>query len=545
MRLRLRRGFIVAPRKYRMPELAWQGGIDYGALESAPESYKWWLNCFGYLRCLLRGDFAAADRAIVRAIVSDWMAKNPRGAPASGRAWDGHAVALRARVLGEVFLRGEDWLRPLLAEHAAFLAADENYQGHWNHGVDQSIALVDVAQALGLPECARIGADRLAGALTTVVDEQGATIEQAISYQLYSYKQLATAVDRLRAVGVDADVTDRWNRMPLFLAHATRPDGTYFCLGDTEVQAATAIPGTAAEYAATQGREGIEPAHSVAVYERAGYVFGRSGWGRRRPFAEETAFALRFGPPRAIHGHLDHTSLTYFSRGTEILRDGGFHGYTDDAVRAHLRAPAAHNVAMCTDPARRALNPHTTLSRQSLDPRFCHLRMEDEPSIGVRRRRDVVVFFEPECVVVMDRLDAATPVRFQQVWHFGDQCELVPMDDTSYRDERLGFTVRQLWPLDDLEHLPAGSGRQVALCAGAAMYDTCFAPTLVATRHGRQAKFLTVFTFDEAGIPLHVHSDLVRSGGVRRQLQVSSPAWVGRVTQFEDGELACEVAEAG
>jgi hypothetical protein len=527
-----------------MPELPWRQGIDYVQLEAAPESYKWWLNCLSFLRHLLAGEFGPSDRAILRCIVTDWVRKNPPQAPSSSRAWDGHAAALRTRVLSNALLQGEAWLGGLLEEHAAFLAAEENYHGHWNHGVDQSIALVDVALALERADLARVGADRLVGALSTVVDEQGATIEQAVGYQLYSYHQLAAAAERLKAVGVVSSVTERWRRMPLFLAHATRPDGRYFCLGDTGTRAAAVIPDTPAEYAASQGQRGPAPEQCVAVYEQAGYAFGRSGWGRRRPFAQESAFALRFGPQRAIHGHHDHTSVCYFSRGTEILRDGGFHGYPKDGTRMHLRSSEAHNVVTCTDPSRKRLNPHTVLSRRVVDPRLCHFQMSDVPSAGVKRRRDVVVFFEPECILVMDRLEADSPSTFQQVWHFGQQCELSALDGTSYRDHRLGFTVHQIGRVDHLEYLPEGSGRPLALCAGEAMFDTCFAPTLVATQRARVVEFLTVFAFDDANRPLQVNSQRDWRWRARRRWRISSATQVARVTELADGELACEVQPA-
>ena len=100
------------------------------------------------------------------------------------------------------------------------------------------------------------------------------------------------------------------------------PTKTPGAVGRTAV-ATVPVPGTVLEYAGTLGARGIRPTQRIGIFD-AGYVFGRTGWGETRAFTQESTYSIRFGPSQKLHGHNDHTSVTYTSHGRDILIDGGW-----------------------------------------------------------------------------------------------------------------------------------------------------------------------------------------------------------------------------
>lgn len=105
-------------------------------------------------------------------------------------------------------------------------------------------------------------------------------------------------------------------------------------IGDSELVRTAPVANTPLEYAGNLGASGTPPADRVRVYS-AGYVFGRSAWGPG--FAGQASYGIRYGAARALHGHSDHTSITYTARGRDILIDGGHAGYQNDQWRTWAR----------------------------------------------------------------------------------------------------------------------------------------------------------------------------------------------------------------
>ncbi len=123
------------------------------------------------------------------------------------------------------------------------------------------------------------------------------------------------------------------------------------------------MPGTVLEYAGTLGASGIRPTQRVGIFD-AGYIFGRTGWGETRPFTQESTYSIRFGPARKLHGHEDHTSVTYTSHGRDILIDGGHSGYKWDDWRSWAKSQFSHNEMTVLSTA--AEHPETKLNRSSI-----------------------------------------------------------------------------------------------------------------------------------------------------------------------------------
>lgn len=207
----------------------------------------------------------------------------------------------------------------------------------------------------------------------------------------------------------------RVDLMPGFLAHATLPNGEYEMLGDTSGTRAQPIPGTTAEFAATGGASGPKPAKTVAVY-RAGFLFSRTGWGETRPFADEMAISLRWGPAPAFHGHADGLAMTMYGYGKRLLTDSGAYSYDRDAWRSYFKSRRAHNVVTVDGLAWNNLATTTMLGHRET-ARLTYARLTTQGYNGVTHTRRVLFSQRLGYAVVEDRLVSATPRTYRQLWH--------------------------------------------------------------------------------------------------------------------------------
>ena len=419
----LRHFVILAPPKFGMEDIDFSNGVDWARFNDRPPGVRWWLNNLKYSRPLLVSSLPD-DHAKAAFLIEDWWRANKPARPASNFAWDGHATAYRAEQISCLRTRMEaDWLEDAGREHGEFLAAPENHQGKWNHGLDQDLGLLSLGYAFRRKDWSELAQERALEAISAMVDWQGVSIEQAISYHFYNFVRFMDAREMFAAAGVPlpAAVFDRVELMPEFLAHATRPDGRWNCLGDSvdDDNRREMLHATEAEYALSRGTIGPRPKRRFGVFH-SGYVFGRTGWGETRPFDQEVYYSVRFGPGRIIHGHNDHTSITYYSRGRDILIDGGFDGYTPGKWRDHLRSPCAHNLIYTTDRTKFHWNNETKLTDIANRADLAGLSACRHPLSFTERSRSVLFLQEPiEAIAVLDHVYGPGR-RYEQAWHFSD-----------------------------------------------------------------------------------------------------------------------------
>jgi Heparinase II/III-like protein len=274
--------------------------------------------------------------------------------------------------------------------------------GAWNHGLKQDLELLRIgcgypAGAFGgralkwrLVARQQMIAAFAPNRLGPAVDAQGATNEQSTGYANFTHRLWTIAERRLAACGLrlPATITARVARMPAFIAQATQPDGNLVQIGDTYAEASGDLPGTPVEYATSKGMSGSPPAQRVAVY-RAGYVFGRSGWGTTRPFGKESFYSLRFGRGRQVHGHNDHMSLTYFARGRNLIVDSGHTGYENTPTARSYARPRRITCWSC----RACRSPPDSAARPGDTARVYPGRTRaDRPLSGLGVPRDVAAY---------------------------------------------------------------------------------------------------------------------------------------------------------
>jgi len=403
-----------------------KGDVDWSLNPYQNPSWYMW---FHSLRWLGQGIAAAGKgdkRALakVSAITRDWVKDNPYtwksniGAYESTMHRTNVLICLRQATLAGLKVAklplSYAWLDKSLQEHAWFL--QKNYSGDWNHGTDESLALFGIGCTLRRPDLKKIAANRLTSAIKTSIDTQGSTNEQSTAYAQFNYSLWGRAIDVLQKCGVDPGTTIKARRRELakWLALATNSLGNLHQIGDSEVVKTAPVEGTVLEYAGTLGKSGIRPAQRIGIFD-AGYIFGRTGWGETRAFTQESTYSIRFGPSRKLHGHEDHTSVTYTSRGRDILIDGGHSGYKWDDWRSWAKSQFSHNQMTVLSTA--AEHPVTKLNRSSISASSEFYELSDSPGKGINRTRGVLVLKDPDLMVVLDRGTSVSDEEYQTLWH--------------------------------------------------------------------------------------------------------------------------------
>ena len=336
--------------------------------------------------------------------------------------WGGHAVAIRTAslsALSEVF-PDDEWLYEAIQCHGRWLV--NHFDGYWNHGLSQALALMVVGDRLTDKAMLSTGAERAVESLKVMIDEEGAINEQAPEYANYIERLRGTAVKGLEMFGaLGADIL-RAKKEPLeeFIAHSLTPAGTFVEVGDSMPRRPEYVRGGALEFALSHGALGKEIPR-VKVYQ-AGYVFGRSGFGQRRPSESESYYSLRFGLPRQIHGHHDHLSLTFWDRGRNIIVDAGHPGYARGPMRSYAQGRFGHNILAVRGKKHDTEAPSTLVGKQ-VESTWSAFDLEDTAWEGLKWMRSAC-FADCGPFVVADDLEPTRAVEYaEQRWNIAPEFE--------------------------------------------------------------------------------------------------------------------------
>jgi Heparinase II/III-like protein/Heparinase II/III N-terminus len=474
------------------------------------------------------GDARYLDRAGV--LLRDWVEDNPRRGGRSVFSWNDHATAWRAVVLvcAAELLPREPWLEQAVLLHGRTLADPAFYVRHGNHALNQSVGLLEVGCRVGRRDWMDLAATRLDGLVRESVDDEGVTNEQSVFYELYNWANYDRARQRLAACEVPEPASlARIDRMPEFLAHATLPNGEYAMLGATPQRKAMSIPGTIAEYAASQGVSGPRPTSRFAIFE-AGFAFGRSGWGEERPFGEEVAWSARFGPGLQWHGHADGLSVTLYGHGSRLLEDAGVFTYNNDPWQRYALGRAAHNVVTVDGLAYNAGKPTVPLAH-STSATIDHLVLRNRGVAGVDHIRRIV--FSPRLgyMLVEDRLTADVPRTFRQLWHLvADGDPVIEDGVVRTRRDHGNVAIVQLLPTST-PRIVVGRTDPVQGWFSRRLEDRTPAPVVEVPRRGRSVRYLTLL-LPSAGqdAPYEVRDRVISPGGF--SLTITFAGMTERVT---------------
>jgi hypothetical protein len=389
------------------------------------------------------GREAYLDRALE--LAHSWVSLNPKKDPPSPYSWNDHSTALRSIVLtciAQILPQPRSWLDDALTQHGQTLADSSFYVHHGNHALNQDIGLLEIGCWQNRSDWISLAAHRIHVLLPQSIDTQGVTNEGSVGYELYNWERYRVAKSVLLRCGqtVDSDFA-RVNRMPGFLAYATRPDGAYETIGDTRLGTSVPINGTIAEYAATLGAHGPTPSHTISVYG-AGYVFGRTGWGANRAYKDEDFFSLRYAGPRIIHGQADGSSVTLYGLGRELLVDPGYESYNGGKFRAFFKSQAAHN-ALLADGYEGSLSDTWKMTRSRITDTYFDGIVELHSTSGLTDTRRVIFSKRLGFLIVVDRAEAPKKTRFHQLWHLPLGANVTISGQTAYTNFSRGNVLIQ------------------------------------------------------------------------------------------------------
>jgi hypothetical protein len=359
-------------------------------------------------------------------VAESWIEANPPGRGRANYSWADMVEAARALTLCFGLPAVED-LRPerlpglltSIADHGRWLE-DASHIRTGNHALQQHQGLLVIGAVLQRHDWVELAVDRARALLISAYDEQGVNEEGTPQYHQINYTWWRTLSRRVCIVtGAVPPEFARIDRAPEAMAHATRPDGYYELIGDTEEFRPRGLGHPAIDYVSSAGREGTPPSDRVAVYD-AGYAFGRSDWGREGgdSFQETSFYSLRFGRQDRIHGHVDGMALTVFAGGSSLLVDSGKYAYdAKDPYRAHLLSREAHNSLSVKDKVydQSSVVELVTFMRGE---DFEWFRFRDTGYPDVELSRDVLICAQEGIAVVLDGLKADEEVTASQWWHF-------------------------------------------------------------------------------------------------------------------------------
>lgn len=514
------------------PEWRLPATIDWGA---DPFQDVNWRSQFHMLRWLdplrraaAEGD--AAARAMWIRYARSWVENNPRHAPAHQWVWSDMVDGIRAinLCLAAPVLRDhspEDlgWLEQTIRDHAEHLADPANL-GHANHALHQHEALFVCACVLGDDTLRQLAVQRFNELLDAAYDEQGVNAEGAIAYHHNNYLWYERGLKRFDLEGVPRPpAAARHALAPEEIAHATRPDGTFVSIGDTDGGDARRIRSPFTKYVTSGGADGDAPADLLKIYDR-GYLFARSGWGEtERTFEEETFFSVSFGAADRVHGHPDGGSLTLSADTVNWVVDPGKYQYGGGIERKHMLSRDSHSL-VSIEGRRPEKGAEVALTRRTLTQRSYDLLFTDSSFPDVDLTRRVIYSRTGDYLVVIDHVRSPDPVTARQRWQLG------PEVSASIAGQRV--------------ELSSGDRRAVLAYAGTAAtlkqvtgsekpFDGWVATgwkqkvpatAVTASKTGTSFRFITVFATGDSAVP--TVSSMPIKGAVF-SLEVST----GRVTE--------------
>jgi hypothetical protein len=522
---------------YRHPAARLPGNPTWRENPSGDPNWGFQLHSLRWTDVLRREGVRTRNRAMLdryRSLLSDWVRDNPRHGAPSPFSWLDMATGLRAIefscAIGTFGYRPE--LVAALTSHGAALADRTFAPERGNHALHVHLGLL-VAGCVGSDTTwVRTARGRIVTLLRGSVDTEGVSEEGSTAYQLSNYRWYVEAQRRIRSCGLTSGpVFRRVALMPEFLAHATTPDGTYEQTGDSDLT--EAVPLTAsphALYAATAGRRGTPPAAVYRAYRR-GYVFGRSGWGRSRPFADELYYSLRFGPClfSQLHGHEDAGALTLNAGGRRLLSDSGRYRYDSSALSRYLGSRAAHNTVDVLGARYDRLAP-TTLVTARHTPAYDLTTVRVTALTGTTWTRTVLYSRTGGYLVVADAVAGRGEKTMVQRWNLPDDGTRT-VGRSSVSVDGPGADLSVFW-VGTPPRLSITTGQRSPLLGWRShRYGTAFAaPVAEATLTGSTGRFTTVLLPRRGASPAAVtgahvtagRTELtVSAGGVRERVRMS------------------------
>lgn len=425
---------------------------DWLKVDKLPMTAQWHFHRIGGGCGLLLPRWSTENAKILNSIIVNWITANEltKGFPESDQAWSGHTVGLRLDFMccyyavcieNNYQIFDIKKIEESINYHLYYLLDKSNYDGNWNHGLDQSIALLKASYLFNNNEGNKVAVDRIFENFNHSFNSEGVNVEQSIMYHDYNVSRFSFAFKLLNMLEINSFYfKDTFDKAILFLLHSLTPDGYYSMIGDSiHKQPLKENRDSYIEYLVTASKSGLKPNFDKKIVYNGGYVFGRSSWDIND---NPSYYSLRFGPKRLVHGHNDHMSLSYFCDGSNVLVDGGFHGYKgkQDKLRAFLLSPNAHNVVFSKDYRKYNWDLPTVLINTFQSSNYDFYTLFDKPYDGVERYRNILIDVSNDFFLIYDQIFSNKSAKFIQSWNIAphlnsnilDKVAILTSEENSY-----------------------------------------------------------------------------------------------------------------
>ena len=316
------------------------------------DDFSWWVQV-EELRFLL--PFIDSDRPGHRELATRWFkswygsqALNPTanearwGEPMSA-AWRVMVLVYFLKVV-EVAPRPDSDLAGLLREtiqiHQAYLAAPEHFADNSNHGLVESMALLETTRVFPDRDLERLGLERMLGVVDVSVSPQGVHMEHSPVYHfvfLHWLQRFTSYLDDLPHLDPEAtgELRGYCGRMAEAAYYMYDHSGVIAQIGDSDsVSVEDRYPEFVVEERRGRGAVLFDPESGYAVYKGD----RKRGDKRYVVLANQTT-----APDLHYHYHDDVLSVYYSHDGETILGDAGKYEYSYTNDRRYFTSPVAHN----------------------------------------------------------------------------------------------------------------------------------------------------------------------------------------------------------
>lgn len=357
-------------------ELPYSEPIHFKSLDWLRNSYNnrtwmWHLHQMGYISDLVEYEKYYSDyEAVVHSlkIINSWF-DTFKGDLTNEFAWHDHATALRAQNIIKLYLHLKEIgysteivqdLEEMLTLHVKMLLREDFYSRFTNHGLDQSLALYELANILhGLADVQNIkqlAVERINAEISHAFASDGGHVENSPAYLNFGLKQVLEALAIGKAFeGENSKISfpeDILNSAIKALAFITQPDGRLPLIGDTkEFVVRNFFEDFKSEahenflYSIRQGKQGRKPLENDLVLEKSGWAIFRETWEKEK-FERSTHIVFKCGFLSNYHRHDDDLHFTLFSDNEEWFIDGGEYKHAPkDPYRIYCRSADSHNVS--------------------------------------------------------------------------------------------------------------------------------------------------------------------------------------------------------
>ncbi|EAI5067202.1 hypothetical protein BJL57_06030 [Campylobacter jejuni] len=363
------------------------------------------------------------SREIVLWHIKNWWEWNNKTINKHEQVWSGHTVALRLDFLLLCYClmdkqQAPFWLIASIEKHMEYLLDDENYDGNWNHGLDQNIILLKTEFIFKKWNIQDKIIHRIMDNFNHAFDEEGVTNEQAVMYHHYNMSRFSYILNLFNFINVcqSLNLEEMIKKASVFLKYSLTPSGKYIPLGDTPyITPNFRIMNDDLKWYCDQIL--ADKSYPLVQIYKRGYIFGRSSWENNA-----SQYSIRFGSARIIHGHNDHMSLTYFFNNKMVLIDGGFGGYQKTPYRTFLQSPLSHNVVFIEKAKKFLWNSETYLMTNLSYKDKSYYVFHDEPYENVSRFRAIYIDIKKDIFFVVDKIISIKSEIFIQNWNFPSDC---------------------------------------------------------------------------------------------------------------------------